>query len=431
MLMEDALPSHVSLVDHGANQKPVKVIKIDQKTKADYENKAKLDIASKKNIRTHKSVDTATSDMDIVELFLSKELFPLEEDAIYWLEDGGYEGYEIKETDNGFQVIFSHEGEKYCFSDGGITVCVNKTIKGSSMNKKKSYGSAVKALFTRTATRKSVLKNVSKFNNRYLPTKKEEGSSELEDNLKAEMPVAETMPEGTSEFSRDAILQVIDLIDGGSLEEAKALLNDLVAVSDELAQVPMAEVSAVEEPVAEPVVEEEDKEKEAACSPEDEAKKELAEDGTENKGLPVEPNSNGPKDAETEEKPTAVIQPGSDTAQKELAEDGTENKGLPNEPNTNAPKDAEQAEGATVVATPGSLEDTVAKMAASIQDLKSFVVEKLLDTDEKVSKSEGDNEWDTYSRNSVHKSAGHDGSAFPKSNLTREELDNNFKNFTL
>lgn len=112
-LLTEPEPAYVSLVEHGANQTPFKVVKslqykLNEKDAEEMINKTARQVA-KSAENTLKSAD----DKAIVGIRFASEQFPDEASVTKWLEEGGYQDFTVKAIDSGFEVSSTDEGDAF------------------------------------------------------------------------------------------------------------------------------------------------------------------------------------------------------------------------------------------------------------------------------------------------------------------------------
>lgn len=94
--LTDPQPEYVSLVGHGANQTPFKAVKADNAEQA-------VEVTAKE--AEPMAVAIKQEGYEIASLEFSAKRFTSEQAVKNWLEDGGYQDYEISATQGGFEVV--------------------------------------------------------------------------------------------------------------------------------------------------------------------------------------------------------------------------------------------------------------------------------------------------------------------------------------
>jgi hypothetical protein len=116
--LTDPRPTFVSIVKGGANQRPFRAVKMDDRLGA-------VAAAMKEdNTMAKKTAPQIKEGYDIVTLSFSADVFNTEASVIKWLDDGGYVDYAIKKVADGFEV---HSDDEFV---EGTTEKVEGTVKG-------------------------------------------------------------------------------------------------------------------------------------------------------------------------------------------------------------------------------------------------------------------------------------------------------------
>jgi hypothetical protein len=116
--LTDPQPEFVSLVTAGANMTPFRVVKSDDAAAPAEAVDAGVEIAPEAEVVA--KADTH----DIARIVFKAEAFETEEAVQVWLADGGYEGFEVKKTDEGFEVEGSFKGDAREVELEGVIVFV-------------------------------------------------------------------------------------------------------------------------------------------------------------------------------------------------------------------------------------------------------------------------------------------------------------------
>lgn len=113
-LLTDPYPEFVSLVGHGANQTPLKVVKgatiADFRDQDEGNHEMSIDL-SRKVARSRTRTQKATTDqsaspvVDVKKMAFAKTQFATTEAVTKYLADHGYEGFEIAEKETAFEVV--------------------------------------------------------------------------------------------------------------------------------------------------------------------------------------------------------------------------------------------------------------------------------------------------------------------------------------
>lgn len=128
-LLTDPVPEYVSLVRHGANQTPLRVVKRDgvipsKITVADLEEFQHL--VEKASINFEDIENMLTPSTDIQKMVFSNDVFPSEKDVIDYMRDKGYEGFNVSKENDSYIInaldteAFQEDSVKTIETDDGV-----------------------------------------------------------------------------------------------------------------------------------------------------------------------------------------------------------------------------------------------------------------------------------------------------------------------